>query len=945
MEICNPNDAAKLTIPRSVCGRVDLLQALALAKGDIQREIAFAFLLGFDPKPDRLVETGTISFKIEQRVISAPDKQGILNNPLFRPYHLVAVDTEVSEHEWQTAVPDTSESGALTADDMTCWDARYPVAQSMPIVPWTRLWPRLRKAVAHTRASALDIPSLTDQLSRGIAVRRLPRKISLTWPNQWSVVLDYSDRLTPYWDDWYWLRQQLQTRFNRQVRFYRLHGVPQQQLQPMSEGRPEAQFVNWPRLGSGDTLLLASDLGMVDPAHPWPAVCWQNKLEDYRRLGVRVIVLAPISAKHLQPSLVNIADVIRLSPDSSLRLLRRLPLVNASFPQPKPKLSPAGEILLTMLSVATRVEPALLRDFRACLPDASRDSGLEGEVWCNPELDTAATACALGPWAVQNWREKFADLPEQLQKKTLECLRRWHARLPQAIHHEEILLWRYLADTQTTRKEEEEVIRARQFFIKIKNTLLSDDTAGLQQGSRALQTQLADRHVQWVAPTLGKTESYIAELSNAVARVEPERNQMGLPAGVNPVAWLKTLPVTATEGVYLLQQPDLNLTMLRDLSQKPALTGCTLLANIDSDRSAVLWALTPDGVAPSYRPWFWQREGPEQAPVFPGILTANTETEPQESLYIHTGQQRLRFDIFTPPDWATAWGQDRYGLYADFTLDNITQRFRWIVPGTFLMGSPATEIDRVEDENQHRVTHSQGYWLADSACSQEFWMMVMGDKPSRFQGNDNNPVETVSWDDVKQFINKLNSRHPDLQARLPTEAEWEYACRAGTDTPFSFGENITPEQVNYNGEYPYAGGEKGLNRKQTVPVKSLPPNPWGLYEMHGNVWEWCKDWFGEYSEQAVSDPVGSKEGVVRVLRGGSWYLNGWSARSAIRYRSEPDCRFDDIGFRLALGQAGVFGKLEQPERHVATGRTAVAEPGGQSGRSMPSGKKPRKIRG
>ena len=943
MEICNPNDAAKLTIPRSVCGRVDLLQALALAKGDTGREIALAEILGFAPLADEIADKVSVTGYMEAKESALVTTEKRQQHVKFRPYHLVAVDTEVSEHEWQTTVPNTSESGTLTADDMMCWDANVPVAQSKPIVPWARLWPRLRKAVAHTRASTLDIPCLTEQLSRGVAVRRLPRKLRLTWPNQWSVVLDYSDRLTPYWDDWHWLRQQLQTRFNRQVRFYRLHGVPQQQLQPMMDGRPEGQFMNWPRLGPGDTLLLASDLGMVDPAHPWPAACWQSKLAGYQRCGVRVIVLAPISARHLQPSLVNLADVLRLSPDSSLRPLRRISPVCASPIQPQPKLSPAGATLLTMMSVATRVEPALLRELRGCLPDASRDSGLEGEVWCYPELDTAATACALGSWAVQNWREKFADLPEQLQKNTLECLRRWHARLPQAIHHEETLLWQYLANTQTNRNEEQNVARARQFYIKIKNTLLSDDATGLQQGSRALQTQLADRHVQWVAPTLGNTESYIAELSSAVAQVEPKRIKAGLPAGVDPVAWLKTLPVIATERVFLLQQPDLNLSMQQDLSQKPASTGCTLLANIDTDRSAVVWALTPDGDKPSYRSWFWQGEGPEQAPVLPGILTANAETEPQDSLYILTVQQRFRFEIFTPPDWATAWGQDQYGLYADFTLDNISQRFRWIAPGTFLMGSPETEIDGYEDENQHRVTLSQGFWLADSACNQELWTTVMGDNPSKFQDNDNNPVETVSWDDVKQFINKLNSTHSDLQARLPTEAEWEYACRAGTDTPFSFGENITPEQVNYNGEYPYAGGEKGLHLKQTVPVKSLPPNPWGLYEMHGNVWEWCQDWFGKYSEQAVTDPVESKEGDDRVLRGGSWDFNGRYARSASRFMFGPDLRFVNFGFRLALGRAGVSGLSKQQKLQAAAGRTAEAEAGSQTGRSTPSGKQPRET--
>jgi formylglycine-generating enzyme len=178
----------------------------------------------------------------------------------------------------------------------------------------------------------------------------------------------------------------------------------------------------------------------------------------------------------------------------------------------------------------------------------------------------------------------------------------------------------------------------------------------------------------------------------------------------------------------------------------------------------------------------------------------------------------------------------------------------------------------------------------------------MGENPAEFRDNKNNPVEQVSWNDIQQFIKKLNLLIPGLNACLPTEAQWEYACRAGKTTPFSFGENITPEQVNYNGKYPYAGGKEGLKRGKTVPVKSLPPNPWGLYEMNGNVWEWCSDWYGDYPSAPVVDPVDPSEGAARVLRGGSWVSSGGGTRSAGRDGGEPDARYDDVGFRLSLGQ-------------------------------------------
>ncbi|PPC89428.1 MAG: sulfatase-modifying factor protein [Methylobacter sp.] len=269
--------------------------------------------------------------------------------------------------------------------------------------------------------------------------------------------------------------------------------------------------------------------------------------------------------------------------------------------------------------------------------------------------------------------------------------------------------------------------------------------------------------------------------------------------------------------------------------------------------------------------------------------------------------------------WPGPFGWDEFGLYADLAIKKVNQRFRWIEPGTFLMGSPESEPEHDKDEIQHGVTLTQGYWLADTACSQALWQAVMGKNPAVFQEDPSNPVEHVSWNDTQAFIGELNKLFPGLQACLPTEAQWEYACRAGTTTPFSFGDNITPEKVNYNGEYPYADGEKGLNREKTVPVKSLPPNAWGFYEMHGNVWEWCRDWYGEYPTEAVLDPMGPSEGVSRVLRGGSWFSLGRHARSARRIHLEPDLRSGIIGFRLALGQPEQAGKSARSGQERAGG--------------------------
>ena len=286
-----------------------------------------------------------------------------------------------------------------------------------------------------------------------------------------------------------------------------------------------------------------------------------------------------------------------------------------------------------------------------------------------------------------------------------------------------------------------------------------------------------------------------------------------------------------------------------------------------------------------------------------------------------------RENTFGNLDWADFAGKDEHGVYADFSVGKVTQRLRWIWPGTFLMGSP----ESCDDESQHEVTISGGFWLAEAACTQALWQEIMGKNPSRFKG-ENLPVEMVSWKGCQKFIQAINERKPGLDLRLPTEAEWEYACRAGTETPFSFGVNISPEQVNYDGNYPYHRGGQGEYRKKTVAVKSLLCNEWGLYEMHGNVWEWCCDWKVEYPYLPVVDPVGPDTGSVRVLRGGSWVSIARLCRSACRFHRGPFNRFDDIGFRLARGQS---------HRMQRSGKVR----GGQPGSGAIGGQPPNKERG
>ncbi len=254
-----------------------------------------------------------------------------------------------------------------------------------------------------------------------------------------------------------------------------------------------------------------------------------------------------------------------------------------------------------------------------------------------------------------------------------------------------------------------------------------------------------------------------------------------------------------------------------------------------------------------------------------------------------------------PEPWAVEWGRDRHGLFMSFAVDDCVQKLRYIRPGRFLMGSPESEVGRFPDEGpQHEVELTQGYWLADTPCTQALWQSVMGQNPSHFQGS-NRPVEQVSWEDCQEFVRRLNEREPGLQARLPSEAAWECACRAGTSGATWRGELDLQHDGSASILEPIAWYRRNSG-DETKPVRGKAANPWGLYDMLGNVWEWCQDYLGAYEAGACIDPTGAPMGRSRVRRGGSWRGNAQRERSALRDGYSPDLRNLNLGFRLARGQ-------------------------------------------
>ena len=270
-----------------------------------------------------------------------------------------------------------------------------------------------------------------------------------------------------------------------------------------------------------------------------------------------------------------------------------------------------------------------------------------------------------------------------------------------------------------------------------------------------------------------------------------------------------------------------------------------------------------------------------------------------------------------------------------FDLGNGVNLEMVLIPaGTFMMGSPESEEDRREDETQHQVTISKPFYMGKYPLTQAQWQQVMGNNPSHFKGDKLLPVENVSWDDTQAFCLKLKEI-TQAPFGIPTESQWEYACRAGTDTPFHFGSQLNGSQANCDGTVPYGTEAKGPYFEKTTQVGKYQANPWGLYDMHGNVMEWCSDWYGAYPAASVTDPnslaaglypilmewcsdwdgaypaasvtdpSGPAAGSYRVHRGGCWIDDAVGCRSAIRRGDGPSDRARLLGFRVALSTSEI----------------------------------------
>ena len=864
-------------------GQLRLLQRLkqAIPEADLE-ELAALLRLDLRPAPSSLRDTPP---PLEPPPPLRPEPpRGSLKPPAYPPKEKTVPFLYLARTEWKTpqentqTLPDWYETTPFFEGRI---DSPQPASLRAPesLLSWSALWPVLHALFrTERRIPRLDVATLIDHAVKRRPLKRLPWQRKRRWPQEIVLVVDLSRHLAPYVRDYEQVALALKQWFHDRLKIILCHDSELQLFEydgAIWEGLPP---------GLANTrLLYLGDLGLLDRRGLSTAqyIEWGREL---RRRNIQAHALLTVSPVDCQAALARDFDLFSWDHTGLHPITRFTEDHGGVSAQSRAQ----AEEMLVLLSHAIEIQPALVRQLRI---ERGYGVSVESLVMQHPALKGHAVHLQ---WRDTKTRENYRQ-----RLDALEVDKAW--------------LWRLLKGHEAHLPLELQIEQRQQ----LGKALTDDQITYLRRLTRSFRDKTLDR---------AEEDMLIGWIERLARRAGEERWQQALiplyalyrrqcgksehcvtPQGVDGTRlpqWIMGA-AQSKQPARLLQK---GAQLIAVAASAPRERGGQELATFTWTDGAEYSLRTAEG---NHKASLWLDQ-PIDLSAVPTAIEINTE------------DQRLILETMTRPPWATGIGRDRYGLFVEVEAKGVPFVLRWIPPGEFLMGSPPDEPERRENEGpQHRVRFAQGFWLAETACTQALWQAVMGENPSEFKGEEN-PVESVSWDAAKQFIEKINRLHPGLELRLPSEAEWEYACRAGTITPFWFGSELTTDKANYDGNYPYANGPKGEYREKTVPARHFQPNPWGLYQMHGNVWEWCEDAWHDSYEGAPADGQpwltgGDQEQAV--LRGGSWFNDGRSLRSACRGRARRGSRGDLNGFRLARGpelkpaQPGGAGAASgQPER-------------------------------
>ena len=894
-----------------MCGLADLLSAAfddrteASPSGTSQVDVV-ARLIGFEVKRRKPVSIEVPAGPLvvtahEPKVDPTPRRAKTAPIPFWRVREIV--------HVSGTGSDDLDTARELQGSDIRAPGTPRP--STPPLLPTTRLLRAVDRMMAMQRPTTrLDIRELVARAARREPILELPFERRVGMPNRVLLIVDRARHLIPSHED----QDQLG------LCLYKILGSEGLRVWPM-DGAPRADEFDQlcERLG-GDwarvPVLVASDVGAYTTATDRAA--WRRfvlSLERRQRAPVRLLLPCPAdrwpefarSRGQLWDAAPALRGRARARPQAALQLLR-------------------------WCSFLLYVEPGLLRTLRRALPPGLADVGTEFDAWARVH-DQHRHGGTLAPGLRR-------DLQEQLTRHGMRSADRAAIRHLARVH----AAWR--GDASPLITNEESLTLYKLLGQEAAGEVLGDPNA-LTEWLRSLLRAVRDRSrhserlTAWLHRLVERRPPGPTSPHDALVRRLQRAVVGGARGGISP-SWrvvqtaeglrvvdedatdgilAEGVPVATVQGHWLSMHaggrrlerahpvdPQIRQVTIETTEQQLVLDRLDELPGVD--RLLRRRTDDPRGGSELVCEWGARRHAFVWTPQ-------QHNTRVQAGGWVPVSSEQLRQDL----TWADSFGVDEVGLWAEVRVGSTPFRLRWVPGGVFVVGSPESEVGRYDRESQHEVELG-GYWLGEDAVTQDVWESVMGENPSYFVSA-RRPVEQVSFEDCARFLETLNAQRPGLGARLPTEAEWEFGCRAGDERATYAGDLdlLGANNAPVLDGIAWYGGNSGVDfelsngwdsrhwkekqypheRAGTHEVGQKRANGFGLHDMLGNVLEWCGDWYGAYPSGRVVDPRGPEGGSGRVVRGGSWLSYARDVRAAYRSRYDPDNRIYYLGFRLARG--------------------------------------------
>jgi formylglycine-generating enzyme required for sulfatase activity len=811
---------------------------------------------------------------------------------------------------------------------------------------WRRLEPRLRSALQlHESAGDLDVPRTIERLARGITDRPFPRRGRRGWRPPIQLILDWSRRLTPYRSDRDYVRARLRHLLgNTNIEAFYGTAPDPNGLNRCWDVVSRGGVYRWP--AAGTHVIVVGDLGCLDrdDSDRWTAA-WQRFGRELVNRGAIPIALVPCDPARIPRQLTRLYRVIGWSGNGR----------GASSVKDRAAMASR---LMSLLSYCVWFEWGMLRAMRQAFSWAA-DPGLEADIWQHPfAVRKSLEAGFLATGAdVDAMIEKFEAEPDAVREKVLSIWRSWRIRLGCEVYFEELARLRPETRALLGIADWEDTKRAWQYFLdRVSNPHGSSDGRSRETVQKYLRKMVA-RASSRVAmdADIGPLYMKLREHFGHTDRGHDTPDQIAvflcgdqlmlrgeMRGAAEPIptpAWSRVVTLRTRTGFVELLAAERETAAVEDFGGKPSHSTSLPIDKGELERSG----RTDTGDNDRNGSEGQQATKPSLASRFEIVagVPRSVAIPKAETLLIRTDSDEYRLQKYARPQGGLAKGRDRqlgrdkFGVWLVSDLAGVKTRWRWIPPGGFLMGSPESEPGRYDDEGpRHWVRITRGFWMLSTPCTQALWEAVMGSKANRSRFKDPaRPVENVSWNDAMEFLEKLNKDVPGCGFGLPTEAQWEYACRAGSAEALYrvpgetgqieiLGENNAPaldaiawyggnSGVDYDLTEAHDSSDWPAKQYQhqqagTRKVASKLPNAWGLYDMLGNVLEWCADGQRDYSKGPEDDLSGRTDDNIgsRCVRGGGWSDLARDVRCAIRLQVESEDRDELLGFRLVRVQDG-----------------------------------------